>query len=361
MALRVCLVGVGNSALALIRSLELSRLGLLNFKDSCSMPAKIAAGLNLSDIEIVASYDIDTRKVGKELRLAVESLPNKVFWKSELVLQEGRYASVVQMGRILDGAPSHLRANSICAYLPSDKPQISLEELSSRLRHENVDVLVLFLPTGSVEAASFYLEAAILANCGVVSCNPTPLAQSISIATRFRERGLPIVGDDIKSQIGTTAIHEAMFKLLRERGLVDIKTYQMSIGGNADHLNLSNPSRQVEKAKSKEAPLRCLSHEGDQIGPTTNCHLEWTHDRKRSYVYFEATSTLGHSVRIDVSLEVSDSPNSAAVVLDVIRIAAAAREKSLGGALLAGSERFMKSVPTHNVGFSLNAVLSDEQ
>jgi myo-inositol-1-phosphate synthase len=359
MVTKLALVGIGNSALALLRALQLAHDGGLFPSPADVFPASRLAGTALTGIEIVSAHDIDARKIGRPLHEAATSAPNSVTWRQDLRLSPDRFSSVVRQGRVLDGAPPHLRQSGSSRYVIESDPPLSASDIARDFKDSGADVVVLYLPTGSLEAASIYAEAAIESRCAMVVCMPGFIAVSAEWAERFRSARLPVIGDDVKSQLGTTALHEAIFRLLRQRGLSAIHTYQLSLGGNADHLNLSNAERQAFKAQSKEASLRQLAETKDQIGPTANHYLEWTHDCKRSHVFFRAAGSLGHQVQIDVTLQVSDSPNSAAVVLDAVRVAAAARVRGLSGALLEGAEEFMKSPPAHGIGFSLRQVTSE--
>ncbi len=356
MRIKLALVGIGNSALALMRALQLAYEGNLVPSPADVFPASTLAGIALTDIEVVCGHDIDDRKVGRPLCEAAQSLPNSVGWQQDLRLAANRFSGHVRAGKVLDGAPSHLRGEGASRYIVTKDLDKSSSDVADEFLECGVDVVVLYLPTGSKEAIAFYATAAIEARCAVVVCMPGSIAGSAEWAARFKAARLPVIGDDIKSQLGTTALHEAIFRLLRDRGLDSIRTYQLSVGGNADHLNLSNVERQAIKARSKEAGIRKMAAAADWIGPTANNYLEWTHDRKRSYIFFQAMGGVGQEVQIDVTLQVSDSPNSAAVVLDAVRIAAAARRLGLGGALLDGADRYMKSAPEHRVGFSLAQV-----
>ncbi len=357
METRLALIGIGNSALALLRGLELAYAARLIPTPTDKFPASTLGGIDVADLAVVCGYDVDVRKIGRPLYQAAVAPPNGLAWQENLELSPTRFGALVKPGKVLDGAPAHLSGGGPSRYDVVADVRLGTTDVADAFRECGVDVVVLYLPTGSEEATAFYAEAALVAGCGLVVCIPAPIARSQEWAKRFRSARLPVVGDDVKSQLGTTALHEAIFRLLRERGLTMIHTYQLSLGGNADHLNLSEPERQVVKARSKEAPLRSLSSAEDRIGPTANHYLDWSRDRKRSYLFFNACSALSHEVQIDVTLQVSDSPNSAAVVLDAVRVAAAARRSGLGGALLDGAGRFMKSVPEHDIGFSLAQVL----
>jgi myo-inositol-1-phosphate synthase len=356
MITKLALVGIGNSALSLMRALELAYRGELKYAPTDAYPASILAGIAVADIEVVSGYDVDVRKVGLPLGNAAESPPNFVGWRQELRLSPDRFAARVRQGRVLDGAPPHLCGDGLDQYHVEVDPPLVHAEVAAEFLEAGADVVVLYLPTGSQEAVEFYAAAALKAECGLVVCMPGRIAGSQQWAERFRSACLPIIGDDVKSQLGTTALHEALFRLLRERGMDSIYTYQLSVGGNADHLNLSNKVRQAIKARSKESGLKKQATPADHVGPTANHYLDWTHDQKRSYLFFRSRGVLGQEVQIDVTLQVSDSPNSATVVLDAVRVASAARRIGFGGALLDGAERFMKTVPSHQVGFSISQV-----
>lgn len=352
-AVRVGLVGVGNCALALCRALQ--HLEIDHRDDSMGpgcFPSKTIAGLRPHDIEIVCAFDIDSRKIGRSLAEALAAPPNDVSWRSSIPLDATRFSCEVVCGPILDGAPKHLkRQGSLVHYQPySDR--LAPQSVRRVLSETHPEVLILYLPTGSTRAAAFYAIESLNCSSALLNSTPANLACSRMWASRFARAELPIIGDDVKSQFGTTAVHEALAAALYSRGATELRTYQLNAGGNADHLNLAEPARQKHKALTKGAPLRRLAADM-MIGPIANAYLPWAKDHKRSHVHVRAQGLLGHTITIDVLLEVDDSPNSAAVILDAVRHAAVARRLGRGGALHGGAETMMKRVPDHGIGFDL--------
>jgi myo-inositol-1-phosphate synthase len=335
--IRLGIVGVGNCAAALVQGLEY-------YKDA--RPGEDVPGLmhvmlgdyHVRDVEIAAAFDVDAKKVGRDVAEAIFCQPNNTIRFAEDVPPTG---VDVQRGPTLDGLGKYYRE-------VIDEADGEPVDVAQALREADVDVVVSYLPVGSEEATRFYAQAAILAGAGFVNCIPVFIASDREWAKRFADAGLPIVGDDIKSQVGATIVHRILTKLLEDRG-VDLKrTYQLNFGGNMDFMNMLERERLISKKKSKtqsvQSQLRVeLPKDDIHIGPSD--HVPWLEDRKWAQIRLEGNAFGDVPLNIELKLEVWDSPNSAGIVIDAIRCAKVAMDRGISGPLVGPSAYFMKSPP----------------
>ncbi|MBZ9677599.1 inositol-3-phosphate synthase [Mesorhizobium sp. ES1-1] len=333
---RIGIVGIGNCASSLVQGLTYYR----NAKSNEPIPGLMHAdlgGYHVDDIEIVCAFDVADGKVGCDVAEAIYSTPNNTYRFAEVGPTNVR----VERGPTLDG---------IGKYLSDDieESQQPVVDVVARLRESAPDVLVSYLPVGSEEATRFYAECALEAGCGFVNCIPVFIASRPEWRQRFEERGLPLVGDDIKSQVGATIVHRMLANLFRERGVRIDRTYQLNFGGNTDFLNMLErerlESKKISKTQSVTSQIDVPLAAGDiHVGPSD--HVPWLTDRKWAYIRVEGTTFGGVPLNAELKLEVWDSPNSAGVVIDAVRCAKLALDRGIGGALTGPCSYFMKSPP----------------
>jgi myo-inositol-1-phosphate synthase len=333
---RIAIVGVGNCASSLVQGLEHYR----NADPAEDVPGLMhvdLAGYHVGDVEVVAAFDVDAKKVGRDVAEAIFAEPNNTI----------RFADVpplgvtVGRGRTLDGLGEYYRA----VITESDEPEVDVVQV---LKDSRADVLVSYLPVGSEEAARFYATCAIEAGVAVVNCLPVFIASDPGWARRFAQAGVPIVGDDIKSQVGATITHRVLAKLFEDRGAHLDRTYQLNFGGNMDFMNMLERSRLVSKKLSKTQSVQSqldvpLDKDAIHIGPSD--HVPWLEDRKWAMIRLEGRNFGDVPISIEMKLEVWDSPNSAGVVIDAVRCAKVAKDRGIGGPLIGPSAYFMKSPP----------------
>jgi len=334
--IRVAIVGVGNCASALIQ-------GVTFYKDAHEeefVPGLMhvnLGGYHIRDIDFVAAFDVAETKVGKCLSEAIFAAPNNTYKFSPVPCN----GVVVQRGPTMDGLGQYVKRVVVeSAEAPVDVAQV--------LRDTRAEVLVSYLPVGSEKAARWYAEQALEAGCAFVNCMPVFIASSSEWASRFSERGLPIIGDDIKSQVGATITHRVLTNLFRERGVRLDHTYQLNFGGNTDFMNMLERERLESKKISKTQAVTSqldyeLGCEDVHVGPSD--YVPWLHDRKFCHIRMEGTTFGNVPLLCEVKLEVWDSPNSAGVVIDAVRCAKLALDRGVGGALTSPSSYFMKSPP----------------
>ncbi|AVA25611.1 inositol-3-phosphate synthase [Rhizobium sp. NXC24] len=334
--IRVGLVGVGNCASSLVQGLTYYR----NVQDNEPVPGLMhvkLGGYHVRDVEICAAFDVAASKVGRDVAEAIYAKPNNT----------KRFADVaatgveVRRGNTLDG---------IGRYLEGEIPQSPepVADVANVLREARTDVMVSYLPVGSEEATKWYAEQALAAGCAFINCIPVFIVSKSEWQRRFSERGLPIIGDDIKSQVGATIVHRMLVNLFRERGVKIDRTYQLNFGGNTDFLNMLErerlESKKISKTQSVTSQLDVpLAAEDIHVGPSD--HVPWLTDRKWAYIRLEGTTFGGVPLNAELKLEVWDSPNSAGVVIDAIRCAKLALDRGIGGPLIGPSSYFMKSPP----------------
>jgi len=339
--LRVAIVGVGNCATSLIQGVEY-------YKDAeagTTVPGLMHVQFgdyHISDIEFVAAFDVDSLKVGKELVEATQSSENNTIKICDVPKTDIQ----VQRGHTYDGLGKYYRET----ITESDETPVDIVAV---LKETGADVLVCYLPVGSEEAAKFYAQCAIDAKVGFVNALPVFIASDPEWAAKFEAAGVPIVGDDIKSQVGATITHRVLAKLFEERGVRLDRTYQLNVGGNMDFKNMLERDRLESKKVSKtqavtsnlqSGPLAGLKDSRNvHIGPSD--YVAWLDDRKWAYVRLEGSAFGEVPLNLEYKLEVWDSPNSAGIIIDAIRAAKIALDRGIGGPILSASTYFMKSPP----------------
>ncbi len=339
--IRVAIAGVGNCASSLVQGLEYYR-GRNERAFAGLMHARIG-DWGPSDIEVVAAFDIDRRKVGKRVEEAIFAKPNctKVF-QSALPISD----VVVRMGPVLDGVASHMADYPDDeAFRPSDEEPVDVVQT---LQDAKAEVLVCYMPVGSEAAVRHYARACLEAGVAMVNCVPVFIASDANWAGKFRDAGLPIVGDDIKSQIGATIVHRTLTRLFGDRGVELDRTYQLNTGGNTDFLNMKAldrlKSKKVSKTESVQSQLdERLESRNIHIGPSD--YVPWQDDNKIAFIRMEGRGFGDVPLELELRMSVQDSPNSAGVVIDAVRCAKLGLERGIGGPLDAASAYYMKSPP----------------
>ncbi len=340
--IRAAIVGVGNCASSLVqgvfhyRAANDNTVGLMHHE---------LGGYSPADVEFVVAFDIDDRKVGKDLGEAIFAKPNctKVFAETP------RTGVTVRMGAVLDGMAEHMAlAPAERGFVRADAPEPSKVEIVRALRDSRAEVLVNFLPVGSEEATRFYMECALEARVAVVNCMPVFIASDPEWERRFHAAGVPIIGDDIKAQFGATIVHRALTNLMRQRGVRMDRTYQLNTGGNTDFLNMMDRGRLMSKKVSKTEAVQSvmakrLEDENIHVGPSD--YVPWLNDNKLCFLRLEGALFGAVPMNIEVRLSVEDSPNSAGVVIDAIRCCKLALDRGAGGALIGPSAFFCKHPP----------------
>jgi myo-inositol-1-phosphate synthase len=339
--IRVAVAGVGNCASALLQGIEFYRgAGESPGSEPAGLMTFDIGGYRPGDIEIVAAFDIDRRKVGRPLWEAIFAPPTCTPKFIDTVPAGG---PVVRMAPVLDGVAPHMREYpEDRTFLPSDEAPCDVE---AELRDSGAEILVNYLPVGSEEATRFYALACLSTGVSMVNCIPAFIASDPEWAARFQRRGIPIIGDDIKSQLGATIVHRSLARLFSERGITVRRTYQLNTGGNTDFLNMLSRNRLKSKKISKtEAVTSVLTHEVGQdqihIGPSD--YVAWQKDNKLCFLRIEGEGFGGMPIEVEVRLSVTDSPNSAGVGIDAIRFCRLGRDMGLAGPLMAPSAYFMK-------------------
>ncbi|MET8256043.1 inositol-3-phosphate synthase [Micromonospora sp. NPDC005553] len=335
-SVRVAIVGVGNCASSLVQGVEYYR----NADPNDRVPGlmHVAFGeYHVSDVEFVAAFDVDAKKVGMDLSEAIVASENNTIKLCDVPPT----GVSVQRGPTFDGLGEYYRE----IVEESDATPV---DVAQTLRDAQVDVVVCYLPVGSEQAAKFYAQAAIDAGCAFVNALPVFIASNPEWAKKFEDAGLPIVGDDIKSQVGATIVHRALAKLFEDRGVELLRTYQLNFGGNMDFMNMLERKRLVSKKISKTQSVTSqIPHEMSKsdvhIGPSD--HVPWLDDRKWAYIRLEGRSFGDTPLNAELKLEVWDSPNSAGVIIDAVRAAKIALDRKIGGPILSASSYFMKSPP----------------
>ncbi len=333
---KVAIAGVGNCANSLIQGVEYYRDALATDEVPGLMHVDFG-GYHVGDVEFVAAFDVDSTKVGQDL--------SKAMWAGENDTIKFADVSVlgieVQRGPTLDGLGKYYTATV------EESPEPPVDVVKA-LRDSGADVLVSYLPVGSEEAQKFYAQAALDAGVAFVNAIPVFIASDPKWARKFKDAGVPIVGDDIKSQVGATILHRNLARLFEDRGVVIERTYQLNIGGNMDFMNMLErerlESKKISKTQSVTSQIdRGIAERDVHIGPSD--HVPWLTDRKWAYIRVEGRSFGDVPLNAEVKLEVWDSPNSAGVIIDAARAAKIALDRGEGGPLLAASSYFMKSPP----------------
>lgn len=342
--IRIAIVGVGNCCSSLVQGINYYR-GVSDEMAVGLMHSEIG-GYRPHDIEVAAAFDIDERKVGKELSEAIFQPPNctKVF--CDAVKTNG---TKVSMGRVLDGCSAHMQDfDEKYRFVVSKRRQPEKRDVISALQESGAEILLNYLPVGSEQAARFYAECALEAGVALINNMPVFIASDQEWASRFEKSNLPLIGDDVKSQIGATIIHRALVNLFRKRGAKLERTYQINTGGNTDFLNMLNRQRLLSKKKSKVEAVQAvaserLSDENIHVGPSD--WVAWQKDNKVCFIRIEGSLFGGVPMNIELRLSVEDSPNSAGIVIDAIRCSKLALLRGIGGVLYGPAAYFMKHPP----------------
>lgn len=335
-AINVAIIGVGNCASSLVQGVHYYR----NTKEDESVPGLMhvnLGGYHISDIKFVAAFDIDKNKVGKDLADAVFTKPNNTYKFCDVPKAKVR----VERGMTHDGLGTYL--SKIITKAPG--PTANIVDI---LRKTETDVVVSYLPVGSEEATKWYVEQILTAGCGFINCIPVFIAREPYWQNRFSERGLPVIGDDIKSQVGATITHRVLTRLFRDRGVKLERTYQLNFGGNTDFYNMLQRERLESKKISKTDSVTSqldyvMDPDNIHVGPSD--YVPWLTDRKFCYLQMEGRTFGDVPLKLEAKLEVWDSPNSAGVVIDAIRCCKLARDRGLSGSVVGPSAYFMKSPP----------------
>ncbi|PKQ28195.1 MAG: inositol-3-phosphate synthase [Candidatus Anoxymicrobium japonicum] len=333
---RVAIVGVGNCASSLIQGVEHYR----NASEDDGVPGLMHVTMgayHVNDIKFVAAFDVDSNKVGKDLAEAILEPPNNT----------KKFATVpplgvkVHRGPTMDGLGKYYRET----IAESTAPEV---DVAKKLTESGADVLINYLPVGSEDATRYYIDEALKAGCGVVNCIPVFIAKEEMWQGKFHHAGLPIVGDDIKSQVGATIVHRALVRLFNDRGVTLDKTSQLNVGGNMDFKNMLErerlESKKISKTNSVTSQLdRKIESDCIHVGPSD--FVPWLEDRKWAYLRCEGTAFGDVPLNIELKMEVWDSPNSAGIVIDALRSCKIAMDRGISGALVGPSAYFMKSPP----------------
>ena len=339
--IKVAIAGVGNCASALVQGVEFYRNREGATLHGIMHPS--IGGYGCSDIEFVAAFDVDARKIGRPLEEAIFAKPN-----CTLIFQSALPVSnvIVQAGPVLDGIAAHM------ADYPDDvafrSADLEPTDIAEALRAAKAEVLLCYLPVGSEEAVRHYAQACLDAHVAMINCIPVFLASDPEWARRFREAGLPIIGDDIKSQVGATIVHRTLARLFADRGVAVERTYQLNTGGNTDFLNMLERHRLKSKKLSKTESVQSqlderLEAKNIHIGPSD--YVPWQRDNKVCFIRMEGYGFGDAPIELELRLSVQDSSNSAGVVIDAVRCAKLALERGEAGPLVAPSACYMKSPP----------------
>jgi len=333
---RVAIVGVGNCASSFVQGIHYYQDAPVDTEVPGLMHV-VLGGYHVGDIEVVAAFDIDKNKVGKDLAEAIYTKPNNTF----------KFTDVPKTGVKVHRGMTH---DGLGKYLSQviEKAPGSTDDVVRILKETKTDVVISYLPVGSEEATKWYVEQVLEAGCAFVNCIPVFIAREKYWQRRFEERGLPIIGDDIKSQVGATITHRVLTRLFADRGVRLDRTYQLNFGGNTDFMNMLERERLESKKISKTNAVTSmldydLGKENVHVGPSD--YVPWLTDRKWCYIRMEGTTFGDVPLNIELKLEVWDSPNSAGVVIDAVRCAKIGLDRGLKGALVAPSSYFMKSPP----------------
>jgi len=342
--IKIAIVGIGNCASSLIQGIHYYRgksaedvIGLMHWEID---------GYRPGDIEVVAAYDVDRRKVGKDVHEAVFAEPNCT---KAIYPDLPRSGVTVRMGRILDGVADHMKNyDDKFTFVLADRPETTEEEVVKVLKESGAEILLNYLPVGSEEATRFYAECALEAGIAFINNIPVFIASDPEWAKRFEEKNIPVIGDDIKSQMGATIVHRVLTDLFKKRGVKLERTYQLNTGGNTDFLNMLSRDRLISKKVSKTEAVQAvtakrLNDENIHIGPSD--YVAWQKDNKICFIRMEGKLFGDVPMNLELRLSVEDSPNSAGVAIDAIRCTKLALQRGQGGALYAPAAYFCKHPP----------------
>jgi len=342
--IKIALIGVGNCASSLVQGIEFYKrtrgdsetpdpLGLMNYS---------IGGYRPQDIEVVCAFDIDKRKVGQTLDKAIFSDPNCTKAICKIASSKVR----VLMGTVLDGVAEHMKDYPAeRTFIPKNEKSV---DVTRALKSSGAEIALNYLPVGSNKATEFYAQCCLDAGVSFINCIPVFIASDPAWAKRFAARGIPLVGDDVKSQVGATILHRTLVKLFEDRGVRIDRTYQLNTGGNTDFLNMLNRSRlqykKISKTESVQSQLtKRLEAENIHIGPSD--YVPWQNDNKVAFIRIEGRGFANIPLHLEARLSVEDSPNSGGVAVDAIRCLKIARERRIGGPLYSVSAYLMKHPP----------------
>lgn len=342
--IKIAVTGVGNCFSALWQGINYYRdkkpeeaIGLMHWD---------LGGYKPSDIKVVAAFDIDKRKVGRDVSEAVFAEPNC----TTVFCQDLPSTGVkVSMGRILDGVSEHMQNyDEYKTFMPADEKEPGKQEIIKKLKDSGAEILVNYLPVGSEEAVRFYAGCALEAGLAYINNMPVFIASDVAWAEKFAEKNIPIIGDDIKSQLGATIVHRVLTSLFRNRGVKLDRTYQLNTGGNTDFLNMLNRHRLQSKKLSKTQAVQVMLDEplpADNIHIGPSDYVPWQKDNKIAFIRMEGKLFGDVPMNLELRLSVEDSPNSAGVAIDSIRCCKLALDRGVGGVLTSPSSYFMKHPP----------------
>lgn len=345
--IKIGIVGVGNCASSLLQGIEYYKNK--DSKEAIGLMHWDIGGYKSCDIEVAAAFDVDQRKVGKDVSEAIFELPNITTTFCNNVPK----ANVkVRMGKILDGFSDHMKDyDSKSTFIISDEKEASKEDITKVLRESGVEILLNYLPVGSEKATVFYTECALEAGVALINNIPVFIASNLEWQDRFKEKNIPLIGDDVKSQLGATITHRILADLFKKRGVRLERTYQLNTGGNTDFLNMLDGKRLASKKRSKTEAVQSilaerLESENIHIGPSD--YVAWQNDNKVCFIRMEGKLFGDVPMNLELRLSVEDSPNSAGVAIDAIRCCKLALDRGWGGALHSPSAYFMK-YPPHQI------------
>ncbi|MEY4953507.1 MAG: hypothetical protein RL299_1931 [Pseudomonadota bacterium] len=339
--IKVAMIGVGNCASSLVQ-------GVAYYRQNNSSQGLIhdkIGGYGAGDVDFVLGIDVDARKVGKDISEAIFAAPNNTKVFQQDVPATG--AKVI-MGKTLDGVAAHMTTVGEKGFILSDAAEADHARIVAAIKDSGAEVLINFLPVGSQTATEFYMECALEAGVAVVNCMPVFIASRPEWEARFREKNIPIVGDDIKAQVGATIVHRVLSSLFAARGVTVERTYQLNTGGNTDFMNMLDRQRLGSKKESKTEAVQAmlaqrLEDENIHVGPSD--YVPWQKDNKLCFLRLEGLQWGNVPMELELRLSVEDSPNSAACVMDAIRCAKVALDRGEGGALIGPSAYFCKHPP----------------
>jgi myo-inositol-1-phosphate synthase len=353
--IKIAIIGIGNCASSLIQGIEYYRSK--NQNNATGLMHWDIEGYKPYNIDVVVAFDIDKRKVGKDVSEAIFALPNCTTVFCDNIPKSN---VIVKMGQILDGFSEHMNDyDEKHSFIKSDEKEPSKEDIVTILKDSGAEILLNYLPVGSEKAVRFYAECALDANLAFINNMPVFIASDPAWAQRFKEKGLPIIGDDIKAQLGATITHRTLADLFEKRGVTIERTYQLNTGGNTDFLNMLNRKRLISKKTSKTESVQSviatrLDDENIHIGPSD--YVPWQKDNKICYLRMEGKLFGDVPMNLELRLSVEDSPNSAGVAINAIRCCKLALNRGIGGVLHSPSAYFMKHPPkqfTDDVAYRL--------
>ncbi|HHV25304.1 MAG: inositol-3-phosphate synthase [Methanosarcina sp.] len=338
--IKIAIAGIGNCASSLIQGIEYYKF---EDKEPIGLMHREIGGYKPGDIEVVAAFDIDARKVGKDVSEAIFAPPNCTAVFCPDIPPTG---VKVKMGRVFDGVSDHMKNyEDSCTFIVSKEQEATKADIVNELKNSGAEMLLNYLPVGSEEAVCFYAECALEAGVAFINNMPVFIASNPEWVKKFEEKNIPIIGDDIKAQLGATITHRILADLFEKRGVKLERTYQLNTGGNTDFLNMLNRNRLASKRESKTEAVqsvlsRKLENENIHIGPSD--YVAWQKDNKVCFLRMEGSLFGDVPMNLELRLSVEDSPNSGGVVIDAIRCCKLALDRGIGGVLYSPSSYFMK-------------------